>query len=56
MELRSDHWSHAGYYWKCSKCGWELLIPKMTKEEKQEMREIKAELCKELKEANFLGK
>lgn len=31
-------------------------IPKMTKEEKQELRKTKAWICEQLKEANFLGK
>lgn len=34
----------------------EKPIPKMTKEEKQELRKTKAWMCKQLKEMNFLGK
>lgn len=55
MELLLDR-ARGKTYWKCPRCGWVLPIPKMTKEEKQEMREIKAEICKQLKEVDFLGK
>ncbi|MFX0132000.1 MAG: hypothetical protein ACFFDN_00005 [Candidatus Hodarchaeota archaeon] len=52
MELRLDR-ARGKSSWNCPVCGWILPIEKMTKEEKQEMRKIKAEICKTLKEANF---